>query len=92
MSMQGPFWSIATRFLKGRAAAAGIAVMNMIGILGGFVGPYWMGIAKDLTGDYRRGLLTMAAPMLVGAGIMFYLRWRSLQTASPLIEPAMTKT
>jgi ACS family tartrate transporter-like MFS transporter len=74
MSMQGPFWSIATRFLKGRPAAAGIALMNMIGILGGFVGPYWMGIAKDLTGDYRRGLLTMAAPMIVGAGIMLHLR------------------
>jgi ACS family tartrate transporter-like MFS transporter len=90
MSMQGPFWSIATRFLKGRAAAAGIAVMNMIGILGGFVGPYWMGIAKDLTGNYRRGLLTMAVPMLVGAAIMLYLRRQSLQAASPLIEPAMT--
>lgn len=77
MSMQGPFWSIATRFLKGRAAAAGIALMNMIGILGGFVGPYWMGIAKDLTGNYQRGLLTMALPMLVGAGIMFYLRWQA---------------
>jgi ACS family tartrate transporter-like MFS transporter len=74
MSMQGPLWSIATRFLHGRAAAAGIAAMNMIGILGGFVGPYWMGIAKDLTGDYRRGLLTMAVPMFIGAAIMLYLR------------------
>jgi MFS transporter, ACS family, tartrate transporter len=90
MSMQGPFWSIATRFLKGRAAAAGIALMNMIGILGGFFGPYWMGIAKDLTGDYRRGLLTMAVPMLVGTGIMFYLRWQSHQAASALLEPAIT--
>jgi ACS family tartrate transporter-like MFS transporter len=82
MSLQGPFWSISTRFLKGRAAAAGIALMNTIGILGGFVGPYWMGIAKDLTGNYRRGLLTMAVPMLVGAGIMLYLRWQSHQAAS----------
>jgi ACS family tartrate transporter-like MFS transporter len=90
MSMQGPFWSISTRFLKGRAAAAGIALMNMIGILGGFVGPYWMGIAKDLTGNYRRGLLTMAVPMLVGAGIMLYLRWQSHQTASRIILPAVT--
>jgi MFS transporter, ACS family, tartrate transporter len=90
MSLQGPFWSIATRFLKGRAAAAGIALMNTIGILGGFVGPYWMGIAKDLTGNYRRGLLTMAVPMLVGAGIMFYLRWQSRQTASRITEPALT--
>src|SRR3984957_9817981 len=90
MSMQGPFWSIATRFLKGRAAAAGIALMNMIGILGGFVGPYWMGIAKDWTGNYRRGLLTMAVPMRVGAGIMFYLRRQSHQSASQIIEPALT--
>lgn len=88
MSLQGPFWSIATRFLKGRAAAAGIALMNMIGILGGFVGPYWMGIAKDFTGNYRRGLLTMAVPMLVAAGIMFYLRWHSRESAARIIEPA----
>ncbi len=76
--------------IKGRAAAAGIALMNTIGILGGFVGPYWMGIAKDLTGNYRRGLLTMAVPMLVGAGIMLYLRWQSHQTASRIVEPAVT--
>jgi ACS family tartrate transporter-like MFS transporter len=48
--------------------------MNTIGILGGFVGPYWMGIAKDLTGNYQRGLLTMAPPMLTAAAIMLYLR------------------
>ncbi len=48
--------------------------MNTIGILGGFVGPYWMGIAKDLTGNYQRGLLTMAFPMLLAAGIILYLR------------------
>jgi len=81
---------MSTRFLKGRAAAAGIALMNTIGILGGFVGPYWMGIAKDLTGNYRRGLLTMAVPMLVGAGTMLYLRWQSNQTDSRIIEPALT--
>jgi len=80
MSMQGPFWSISTRFLKGRAAAATIALMNTIGIVGGFVGPYWMGVARDLTGNYRRGLLTMAVPMFVGAGIMLYLRWQSQQS------------
>lgn len=85
MSMQGPFWSIATRFLKGRAAAAGIALMNMIGILGGFVGPYWMGIAKDLTGSNRRGLLTMAVPMLIGAAIILYLRRQSRRAPAALI-------
>jgi ACS family tartrate transporter-like MFS transporter len=89
MSMQGPLWSIATRFLKGRAAAVGIAVMNTIGILGGFVGPYWMGIAKDLTGDYRRGLLTMVGPMLVGTGIMLYLRRQSRQAAVRVMAPSV---
>jgi ACS family tartrate transporter-like MFS transporter len=94
MSMQGPFWSIATGFLTGRAAAAGIALMNTIGILGGFVGPYWIGFARDLTGNYRRGLLTMSVPMLVGAGIMFYLRWQAHQAASrspPLGSVARTR-
>jgi ACS family tartrate transporter-like MFS transporter len=77
MSVQGPLWSISTSFLKGRTAAVGIAAMNTIGILGGFVGPYWMGIAKDLTGDDQRGLTFMAIPMLIAAGIMVHLRRRS---------------
>jgi MFS transporter, ACS family, tartrate transporter len=87
MSLQGPMWAIATRFLRGRAAAAGIAAMNMIGITGGFVGPYWMGIAKDLTGNNQRGLVTMAVPMLIGACIMFYLR-RQAQRDSALVIAA----
>jgi ACS family tartrate transporter-like MFS transporter len=73
-AMQGPLWAIPAAFLRGRPAAAGIAAINMIGILGGFIGPYWMGIAKDLTGDYQRGLLTMTVPMLAAAGIMLHLR------------------
>jgi ACS family tartrate transporter-like MFS transporter len=73
-SMQGPLFALATSFLRGRAAAAGIATMNMIAIVGGFIGPYWMGWARDLTGNYQRGLLTCAMPMIVAAGIMLHLR------------------
>jgi ACS family tartrate transporter-like MFS transporter len=73
-TMQGPLWSLPASFLKDRSAAVGIAAMNMIGIFGGFLGPYWIGFAKDLTGDYQRGLITMTLPMLLAAGIMFYLR------------------
>jgi ACS family tartrate transporter-like MFS transporter len=72
-AMQGPLWAIPAAFLTGRSAAAGIAAINMIGILGGFVGPYWMGFARDLTGDYQRGLLMMALPMLAAAAIMLHL-------------------
>jgi MFS transporter, ACS family, tartrate transporter len=92
LSMQGPFWSIGTRFLQGRAAAAGIALINTIGILGGFVGPYWMGFAKDLTGHYRFGLVTMAVPMLAGAGIMFYLRWHFHRAVSRMGNTAIIHT
>jgi ACS family tartrate transporter-like MFS transporter len=84
MSMQGPLWTICTSFLRGRAAAAGIATMNTVGILGGFFGPYWVGFAKDLTGNEQRGMIPMATPMLLAAGIMLYLRHRSKQTEARL--------
>ncbi len=73
-AMQGPLWAIPAAFLSGRSAAAGIAAINMIGILGGFIGSYWMGFARDLTGNYQRGLLTMSAPMFAAVAIMLYLR------------------
>lgn len=73
-AMQGPLWAIPAAFLSGRSAAAGIATINMIGILGGFFGSSWMGFARDHSGDYRLGLLTMTLPMLVAAVIMVYLR------------------
>src|SRR5271155_1460902 len=70
-SLQGPLLSVPAVFLKGRSMAAGIAAMNMIGMLGGFIGPYWMGLAKDFTGDYQRGLLTLTIPAVAAAAIMF---------------------
>jgi ACS family tartrate transporter-like MFS transporter len=73
-AMQGPLWAIPAAYLTGRSAAAGIAAINMLGILGGFIGPYWMGLARDLTGNYQRGLLTMTAPLLLAAAIMLHLR------------------
>jgi MFS transporter, ACS family, tartrate transporter len=73
-AIQGPLLSIPSTFLKGRTAAAGIAAMNTIGMLGGFLGPYWMGIAKDLTGDYQHGLLTLTVPALAAASIVLWMR------------------
>ncbi|HEX4036955.1 MAG TPA: MFS transporter [Acidobacteriaceae bacterium] len=69
-AMQAPLWTIPTSFLRGRSAAAGIAVVNTIGILGGFVGPYWMGAMADLTGGFQRGLLTLAVPIMMAAGLI----------------------
>jgi ACS family tartrate transporter-like MFS transporter len=70
----GPTWVIPSSFLTGKSAAAGIATVNAIAILGGFVGPYWMGLAKDFTGNYQTGLLTLAIPSLAGAAIVLVMR------------------
>jgi len=75
----GPVWVIPSSFLTGKSAAAGIATINMIAILGGFVGPYWMGLAKDWTGNYQSGLLTLAVPELIGAAIVLYMRRQAMR-------------
>jgi len=54
------FWTLPTALLSGTAAAAGIAVINSIGNLSGFVGPYAMGWIKDATGSFTGGLLLIA--------------------------------
>jgi ACS family tartrate transporter-like MFS transporter len=72
----GPSWAIASGFLTGRSAAAGIATANTIAIVGGFLGPYWMGRAKDLTGNYQAGMLTLAVPAFAGAAILLAMRKR----------------
>jgi MFS transporter, ACS family, tartrate transporter len=61
-----PFWGLSTAFVSGRAAAAAIAVINSVGNLGGFAGPYLMGYLKDLTGDYALGLRLLGGAMFVG--------------------------
>jgi ACS family tartrate transporter-like MFS transporter len=70
----GPSWAVASGFLTGRSAAAGIATANTIAIVGGFLGPYWMGRARDFTGNYQSGMLTLAIPSLAGAAIVLVMR------------------
>jgi nitrate/nitrite transporter NarK len=49
------------------AAAAGIALINSIGNLGGFAGPYLVGVMKDATGSTDGGLVALAAILAVGS-------------------------
>jgi ACS family tartrate transporter-like MFS transporter len=72
-AMQATFWSLPPSLFTGKSSAAAIAAVNTIGITGGFFGPYLMGISKDLTGDYQRGLMALSLPMILAAGIMLYL-------------------
>jgi ACS family tartrate transporter-like MFS transporter len=63
----GPFWSIPTRYLRGAAAAGGIAVINSVGALAGFVAPSAIGWAQKSTGHFTAGLLVVAVSLAVGA-------------------------
>jgi D-galactonate transporter len=62
-----PFWGLPTAFLSGSAAAGGIALINAVGNLGGFVGPMLMGTLKDATGSYAAGLRLLAVAYVIGA-------------------------
>ena len=69
MAMLGPASSCSDmQFLAGRAAAAGIAAMNTITMFAGFVGPYWMGVMKDYTGSYDRGIEGAGVAVPAGGG------------------------
>jgi ACS family tartrate transporter-like MFS transporter len=85
-SFPSPFWALPTVFLSGPAAAASIALINSIGNLGGFLGPYVIGYLSDLTGGFTAGLL-----YLVGAGFvagLLVLSLRPEKAPAPLVVAA----
>ncbi|HEV3026211.1 MAG TPA: MFS transporter, partial [Planctomycetota bacterium] len=61
-------------FLGGAAAAAGIAFINSIGNLGGYLGPWAMGRLKEVTGSFNTGLLLLAGVLLIEAIVVLALR------------------
>ncbi len=62
------FWGLPTAFLGGAAAAAGIATINSIGNLGGFVSPYVVGWLRDATSSSATGMYVIVVVLLLGAG------------------------
>ena len=61
------FWTLPTAWLSGTAAAGGIALINSIGNLAGFGGPYLIGWVKDATGSTSNGLLVLSLlPLIAG--------------------------
>ncbi|MPY56235.1 MFS transporter [Streptomyces spongiae] len=61
------FWSLPTAFLGGTAAAVGLAAINSVGNLAGFVGPYMIGALKDATGSTSIPMYVLALSLVVGA-------------------------
>jgi D-galactonate transporter len=64
------FWSIPTAMLGGTAAAAGIAMINSLGNLAGFVSPYLVGAIKDATQSTANGMLLLAASLAAGGALV----------------------
>ena len=73
----GPYWSLPSTFLRGSAAAGGIALINMIASLGGFVGPFLLGFLKERTGGYTIAMAMIAA-CLVGAAFIVLALGRAM--------------
>jgi MFS family permease len=74
-SSTGPtFWSLPTAMLSGTAAAGGIALINALGNLGGFFGPYLFGLIKDATGgSFKFALMALALGPIISALIVLAL-------------------
>ncbi len=68
------FWTLPAAFLSGASAAAGIAVINSLGNLSGFVGPYAMGWIRDATGSFSGGLFLIAGLAVVAMIAVLSLR------------------
>src|SRR6202020_3150254 len=79
-------WILPTAVLAGAAVAPGIAAINAIGNLSGYFGPFIMGWVKDLTGDFRWGLVTIALSSVVALVITLLLGHDSELEKAP--EPA----
>lgn len=69
-SMFGPFWTLATSFVHGVGAAAGIALINSVGNICGFVGPYGIGYLRDATGGFSAGLVAIGVVVALGGALV----------------------
>jgi ACS family tartrate transporter-like MFS transporter len=84
-SAKPPLWSMPTLFLSGPAAAAGIATINSIGNLGGFVGPAMIGWIKGQTGSFEGGLYFVGGLMALSAILTLVLS-RSVERSAPAVS------
>lgn len=75
MCYQATVWPLPLGMLVGRAAAVGIAVIISVGNLGGFVGPYLIGVMKDETGGFATALMLIAGLTVFGGGLLSIIAW-----------------
>ncbi|MBI3411620.1 MAG: MFS transporter, partial [Planctomycetes bacterium] len=79
MSMLPVFWTLPSSFLGGVAAAGGIALINSIGNLGGFVGPNIIGQLQRISGDFTSGVIALACILTLGVVLALCVRRDSVR-------------
>jgi ACS family tartrate transporter-like MFS transporter len=84
---KGPFWAMPPMFMTGAAAAVSIAWINSIGNLGGFFGPWYVGVMRDATGSYAGGLYGLALLSLISALICALFLHIPDPAAAPVLAP-----
>jgi len=73
-SIQAVVWALPGQFLTGASAAVGIATINSLANLGGYLGPYGIGLIKDATGSLSAGLYFLALMLLFAVVMTFIVR------------------
>jgi ACS family tartrate transporter-like MFS transporter len=81
----GPFFSLASSFLRGPAAAGGIALITTISNLGGFLGPSVVGALKQETGSYSSGMAVLALGLIISGIIVLVLR-RNITSQQTMLQ------
>jgi D-galactonate transporter len=96
LSAFAPFWQMPTALLAGTAAAGGIALINSIGNLSGWLGPFAVGWLMDLTGKTSTGLYVVAGLEILAAVLILLFVPRDVRRtdesrviAEPSADPAL---
>src|SRR3954447_3156050 len=83
LGVHSVFWTMPAALLSGAAAAAGIALINSIGNLGGFGGPYLVGLVKDATGSTDGGLIVLAIILAIGSAVALFATHEKAMEVAP---------
>lgn len=78
-AFKSPFWVVPNRFLDAATAGTAVAVINSIGNLGGFVGPYAQGVIVDGAGSARAGLYFFGILLVIATAMMVFMKLPKVQ-------------
>jgi MFS family permease len=94
----GPFWTLPSELLPPAVLGVGIGLINMMGILGGIVGPIYFGYVREVTGSFSSALMVAGLSLMLSSLIALPLRPRRrtgrpaevpVREAAPLLQPPM---